>query len=139
MSEQRKSFGGLILLAFLFGIAAGAGAMRMYFTHTLGSWNPSQRFVAKLDQDLGLDADQRRRMAAVLDGQKERMEELRALWNVDVRILAREGEDLIGASLTAPQLDRFMKAHDEIHGWMTRFLWTTDTGSTAIAVAPEKR
>lgn len=128
-----------ILLAFLLGVALGAGAMRAYFTHTLGTWNPAERFAAKLGDDLGLDGDQRDRTAAILADQKTRMEGLRGQWKVDVRLLARTGEDRIAGILSPRQMDEFMKRHDEIHGRMVRFLWQIDSGPTAIAVSPEGR
>jgi len=139
MSNPPKPF-GLVAAALLIGIALGAGAMRMYFTHTLWTWDPAKRFTQKLSQDLDLTPDQSRRVAEVLAEQKGRMEELRGIWGVDVRILARDGEDRIGTILTDRQMDKFMKAHDDIHGWMTRFLWTADVSSTAIAVSsPAKK
>jgi hypothetical protein len=134
MSNPSKPY-GLVVAALLIGIALGAGAMRMYFTHTLWTWDPAKRFTQKLSQDLDLTPDQSRRIADVLLEQKGRMEELRGIWGVDVRILARDGEDHIGTILTDRQMDKFMKAHDDIHGWMTRFLWTADVSSTAIAVS----
>jgi len=137
MSEGKKSAWGLVLLAFLFGIAAGAAAMRAYFTHTLWTWDPTKRFTQKLDQTLDLTKEQEERVAAVLAEQKTRMQSLKGVWNVDVRLVARDGEDRLGALLTPAQLDKFMTSHDDIHGWMTRFLWTADSSSTALAVTPK--
>lgn len=137
MSEHKKSVGGIVLVAFLLGIAAGAAAMRMYFTHTLWTWDPSKRFTQKLDQTLDLNKDQEEAVVTVLADQKTRMQELKGVWNVDVRLVARDGEDRLGALLTPEQLDKFMKSHDDIHGWMTRFLWTTEPSSTALAVTPK--
>jgi hypothetical protein len=136
MTDLLRSRRGLVL-TFLLGVALGAGAMRAYFTHTLGTWDPADRFAAKLSNDLGLDAGQRRRIEGVLADQRERMEELRKLWKVDVRLLARDGEDRIADLLTSAQMDVYMKRHDEIHGRMVRFLWVTDSNPTAIAVAPK--
>jgi hypothetical protein len=136
MSNPSKPY-GLVLAALLVGIALGAAAMRMYFTHTLWTWDPAQRFTQKLSQDLDLTPEQSRRVADVLLEQKGRMDDLRGIWGVDVRILARDGEDRIGTLLTDRQMDKFMKAHDDIHGWMTRFLWTAGVSSTALAVTPK--
>jgi len=136
MSRFLHSKRGL-LLVFLLGLAFGAGAMRLYFTHTIGAWSPADRFAAKLANDLGLDAEQRKRVEGVLADQRSRMEELRALWKVDVRLLARDGEDRIADILSSSQMDVYMKRHDEIHGRMVRFLWITDSNPTAIAVAPK--
>ena len=137
-AETRKKRIGL-LLAFLLGVALGAWAMRTYFTHTIGTWDPEQRLLVKLGEDLGLDPDQRERAAVILADQKTRMEGLRSQWKVDVRLLARNGEDRLAGILTPGQMDVFMKRHDEIHGRMVRFLWLLDSGPTAIAVAPERR
>ena len=137
MTDSKKTCMSVAVLAFLFGIAAGAAAMRMYFTHTLWTWDPAKRFTQKLDQNLDLTASQRKQVSSILLEQKGRMEELKGVWNVDVRLVARDGEDRIGSVLTAPQLDKFMKTHDEIHGWMTRFLWTSEPSSTALAVSPK--
>jgi len=136
MSSPTKPF-GLVVAALLVGIALGAFAMRMYFTHTLWTWDPAKRFTQKLSQDLDLTPEQSRRVADVLAEQKGRMEDLRGIWGADVRILARDGEDRIGTLLTDRQMDKFMKAHDDIHGWMTRFLWTAEPSSTALAVSPK--
>jgi uncharacterized protein YneF (UPF0154 family) len=136
MSKPTQPF-GLVVAALLVGIALGAFAMRMYFTHTLWTWDPAKRFTQKLSQDLDLTPEQSRRVADVLVEQKGRMEDLRGIWGADVRILARDGEDRIGILLTDRQMDKFMKAHDDIHGWMTRFLWTAETSSTALAVSPK--
>jgi hypothetical protein len=137
MSENKKVPWGVVVLAFLFGIAAGAAAMRMYFTHTIWTWDPAKRFTQKLDQTLDLTDAQRQQVGAVLSDQKVRMEELKGVWSVDVRLVARDGEDRLGQLLTPAQLDKFMKSHDDIHGWMTRFLWTADSSSTALAVTPK--
>lgn len=127
-----------LLLVFFLGVALGAGAMRLYFTRTIGSWDPADRFAAKLANDLGLDAGQKKRVEGVLADQRIRMEELRSLWKVDVRLLARDGEDRIAAVLDSRQMDEYMKRHDEIHGRMVRFLWITESNPTAIAVSPQK-
>lgn len=137
MNDPRKRAWAIAVVAFLFGVAAGAAAMRAYFTHTLWTWSPSERFVRKLDQTLDLTPDQRKQVAQVLEEQKTRMAELKSVWNVDVRLVARDGEDRLGAILSPPQMDKFMRAHDDIHGWMTRYLWTSDPASTALAVTPK--
>jgi hypothetical protein len=127
----------LLLLLILFaGAAAGAWAMRLYFDRTLMSWNPTDRFVMKLDQDLKLTVDQRDKVTAILMEQKSRMEDLRGQWRLQVQTLDREGEDRIARILAPGQGDQFMRIHDQIHGRMDRFLWTTEVGPTAIAVSP---
>jgi len=137
MTEPAKSSKSWVLLAFLVGIALGAGAMRVYFTHTIGTWTPAHRFTVKLDEDLRLDPEQIRRVDLILLEQRKSMEDLRSVWKADVRLLAREGEDQIASLLTSLQMDAFMKRHDEIHGRMVRFLWITDADPTAIAVSPK--
>jgi hypothetical protein len=135
MSERKKSVWGFVILAFLFGVAAGAAAMRAYFTHTLWTWDPTKRFTQKLDQTLDLTKEQRAGGGRVGE-QKTRMQSLKGVWNVDVRLVARDGED--GWAPCDPQpADKFMTSHDDIHGWMTRFLWTADSSSTALAVTPK--
>ena len=126
----------LIVAGLLAGLAAGSWAMRLYFDRTLKAWNPTDRMLYQLSGDLRLNAEQRAQVAAVLARQKERMEELREQWRSQVVALDRRGEDEIAGLLSGDQTDRFMRLHDQIHGRMDRLLWTTDSGPTAIAIAP---
>jgi hypothetical protein len=130
---------GLLAAALLLGLAAGAWAMRLYFDRTLVTWDPAERFVLKLGQDLDLNADQREKVALILAEQKARMELRRQAWRIEVRTLAREGEDQISRLLTPAQAERFVKLNDQIHGRMDRFLWTSEAGPTAQAIGPGQR
>ena len=125
---------GLAVLCLAAGVALGAWAMRFYFDRTLGSWNPTMRFLAQMDSDLDLSNEQSRKVAAILDEQKDRMEELRKQWKFQVETLDRQGENQIVQALDPAQTDRFMKLHDSIHGRMDRLLWST-SGPTAVAIA----
>lgn len=131
--------GVLLALGLLFGLGAGAWAMRLYFDRTLSSWDPSQRFLMTLDQDLGLNQEQREKVAIILSEQRARMEARRQTWRLEVRTLGREGEDQIARILDPHQTQIFMKKHDEIHGRMDRFMWATDAGPSAVAVGPVGR
>lgn len=124
------------LVGIVFGLAAGAWAMRFYFDHTLKSWSPADRFVMKLSGDLHLTPDQNEKVADILADQKDRMEALRRQWRIQVETLDREGEDRIAGTLTPAQMDLFMGKHDQIHGRMDRFLWASNTDPTALAIAP---
>lgn len=131
-----------VVFAFLgaaVGLAAGAWAMRLYFDHTLANWSPADRFLVKLSSDLHLTADQREKVVDILADQKDHMEGLRRQWRVQVETLDREGEDRIAGILTPSQMDLFMGIHDQIHGRMDRFLWTTNADPTALAIAPPGR
>jgi hypothetical protein len=136
MTNPFSSARGLLGLVFLGGIALGAWSMRLYFDHTLKSWDPAERFTAQLTADLKLNQDQKRQVAVILTDQKRSMEDLRDRWKADVRLLARGGEDQIARILTPGQTDEFMRQHDRIHGRMDRFLWMTDTSPTALAAVP---
>ncbi len=125
-----------LILGLMVGLAAGSWTMRVYYDRTLGSWNPADRLLAQLDQDLKLTPDQRLKVADILAAQKDRMEELRRQWKFQVGTLDRQGEDAIARILTPEQADQFTKINDRIHGRMDRFLWTTESGPTAIAVGP---
>jgi len=127
------------LVGAVLGLAAGAWGMRLYFDHTLRSWSPADRFVIKLSGDLHLTADQNEKVADILADQKDRMEGLRRQWRVQVEALDREGEDRIAGILTPAQMDLFMGIHDQIHGRMDRFLWTSSADPTALAIAPSGR
>jgi hypothetical protein len=132
-------FGGgrsYLTVVFVVGIALGAWAMRVYFDHTLKTWDPAERLTVQLAEDLHLSVDQKRQVAVILTAQKRRMEDTRDKWRSDVRLLARDGEDQIARVLRADQMDAFMHLHDRIHGRMDRFLWTSDSAPTAIAAAP---
>jgi hypothetical protein len=124
------------LTGLLLGAVLGAWGMRFYFDQTLGSWSASQRFLVQLGQDLKLNADQQGKVGDILKDQKSRMESLRRQWRFQVFTLDREGEDAIGRVLTDSQTDAFMMIHDRIHGQMDRFLWSLESGPTALAVAP---
>jgi hypothetical protein len=126
------------LTGLLLGAVLGAWGMRFYFDQTLGSWNASQRFLVQLSQDLKLKPDQQAQVAEILKNQKTSMEALRRQWRFQVFTLDREGEDAIGRVLTDSQTDAFMSIHDRIHGQMDRFLWSMESGPTAIALAPGK-
>ncbi len=139
LSETDRRTAGFILLGLVLGLALGAWAMRLYFDRTLLAWNPANRLLVKLDEDLHLSPDQREKMALILVEQKERMKDLRKDWERNVGTLGREGEDRIAALLTPEQSDRFMRAHDEIHGRMVRFLWAAESSPTALAIAPSSR
>ncbi len=128
-----------LLLGIIFGLAAGAWAMRLYFDHTLGTWSPADRLLVKLSGDLKLNPDQREKVADILTDQKDRMEGLRRQWRIQVETLDREGEDRIAGVLLPSQMDLFMGQHDQIHGRMDRFLWTTNADPTALAIAPPAR
>ena len=127
------------LVGVVLGLAAGAWGMRLYFDHTLKSWSPADRFLVKLSGDLNLTTSQREKVADILADQKARMEGLRKQWRVQVETLDREGEDRIAGTLTPAQMDVFMNTHDQIHGRMDRFLWTSNTDPTALAIAPQGR
>jgi hypothetical protein len=124
------------LTGLLLGAVLGAWGMRLYFDRTLGSWSASQRFLVQLGQDLKLKPDQQVQVGEILKSQKNRMEALRRQWRFQVFTLDREGEDAIGRVLDNSQTDSFMAIHDRIHGQMDRFLWSLESGPTAIAVAP---
>lgn len=131
--------GVLLVLGLLLGLGGGAWAMRLYFDRTLSSWDPGQRFLVKLDQDLGLNEEQKERVAIILAEQRARMEARRQTWRLEVRTLSREGEDQIARVLDPRQTQLFMKRHDEIHSRMDRFLWATDAGPSAVAVGASGR
>jgi hypothetical protein len=122
--------------AGLLGLALGAWGMRWYFQRTLAAWDPAQRLVAELSQQLDLDQDQRERAALVLAEARGRMEERRQAWRLDVRQLAREGEDQLARLLRPDQQERFSRLHDQIHGRMDEFLWSSPENPTAMAIAP---
>jgi hypothetical protein len=128
-----------LLAGVLLGALLGAWGMRLYFDRTLGSWNPSERFLAKLTQDLRMTPDQQVKVAGILQSQKDRMEILRRQWRFQVFTLDREGEDAIGRVLNDTQTDAFMAQHDQIHGQMDRYLWDMESGPTALALGPVKR
>jgi len=125
-----------LAMAFLVGAAFGAWSMRYYFDRTLGKWDPTEKFAAKLTEDLNLSVDQRRRVAVLLTDQKRTMEDMRDRWRSDVRVLARQGEDQIAGLLTPDQMDLFMRLHDQIHGRMDQYLWSSETGPSAVVVPP---
>lgn len=127
------------VLSAAIGLAAGAWAMRFYFDHTLRSWSPADRFLVKLSGDLNLTADQREKVADILADQKDRMETFRGQWRVQVAALDRSGEDRIAGILTPSQMDLFTREHDQIHGRMDRFLWTSSADPTALAIGPGGR
>jgi len=124
-----------LAMTFLVGLGLGAWTMRFYFDRTLGAWDPTERFTVQLGEDLHLDTDQRRKVTTILTGQKRQMEDLRDHWRADVRVLSRQGEDQITGLLRPEQLDNFMRMHDLIHGRMDRFLWTSESGPTAVALS----
>jgi hypothetical protein len=124
----------LLILGLALGLGVGAWAMRLYFDRTLATWDPTERFVARLGQDLNLDADQREHVALVLAEQKGRMELRRQAWRLEVRTLAREGEDQIARLLTPAQNQRFLALHDQIHGRLDRYLWSSETAPSAVAI-----
>jgi len=136
MSDFLKGSRGFLAAVFICGIALGAWAMRVYFDHTLRTWNPAERFTQQLSGDLRLSKAQERQVAVILTSEKRRMEDLRDKWRADVRLLAREGEDQVARVLDDRQTETFMHLHDRIHGRMDRFLWTSDESPSAIAAAP---
>ena len=120
-------------LALILGIGLGAWGMRIYFDRTLRRWDPGQRLVEELDAELGLNAEQRERVAVILADQKARMEERRRGWERDVHVLGRDGEDAIARLLDPRQSERFNALHDPIHGSVERYLWASQGGGRAIA------
>jgi len=131
--------GLLLLCAALLGLALGAWGMRWYFQRTLAAWDPAQRLVAELGQQLDLDADQRERVALVLAEARGRMESRRQAWRLDVQQLAREGEDQVARLLKPAQQERFSRLHDQIHGRMDEFLWSSRENPTAMSIAAPER
>lgn len=128
-----------LALVLMIGLGLGAWGMRLYYDRTLRRWDPAQRFVAQLDADLGLDEEQKERVALVLAEQKARMEVRRHGWELDVRLLGRQGEDAISGLLKADQAKRFSRLHDQIHGRMERFLWASDAAPSAVAAGGAER
>lgn len=124
----------LLALGLALGLGLGAWAMRVYFDRTLAQWDPSERFVARLSSELDLNAEQRERVALVLAEQRARMELRRQAWRIEVRSLAREGEDQIARLLDAAQTERYARLHDQIHGRMDRFLWSSEAAPSAVAI-----
>ena len=123
------------LLALLLGLGLGAWSMRLYFDRTLRRWDPAQRFVAQLGDDLGLDPVQKERVAIILAEQKARMEARRRGWALDVSLLGRDGEGAIARLLTPAQAERYAAISDQVHGRMERYLWASQDSSTAVAGA----
>lgn len=126
---------GATLLALLLGLGLGAWGMRLYFDRTLRQWDPEQRLVAQLDADLDLSEVQKERISIVLAEQKARMEARRMDWELDVRVLGREGEDAIARLLDAKQAARFSAQHERIHGSVERYLWASQGSSSVVPVA----
>ena len=123
-----------LLAVALLGLALGAWGMRWYFQRTLERWDPQQRLVLELGQDLDLDKDQQARLGLVLAEARARMEARRQAWRLDVTGLAREGEDQISRLLKPGQVERFERLHDSIHGRMDSFLWASQQEPTALAI-----
>lgn len=122
-----------LALALLLGLGLGAWGMRLYFDRTLRRWDPQQVLEAQLDGDLHLSDPQKQAIAVILSTQKARMEERRRAWELDVRVLGREGEDSIAQLLDPAQSGRFSAAHERIHGGVERFLWASQDASSAVA------
>jgi hypothetical protein len=137
--SSKQGQGAIMAAVLLLGLGLGAWAMRFYFDRTLKTWDPAERLVLRLGQDLDLNAEQRERVAIILGEQKARMESRRQAWRLEVRVLAREGEDQIARVLLPSQTERFMRLHDSIHRRVDRYLWTTEGGPTAIAIGSESR
>jgi len=108
--------------------------MRLYFDRTLRQWDPEQRLVAQLDAELDLSDVQKERISIVLAEQKARMEARRRDWELDVRVLGREGEDAISRLLDPRQAERFSAQHDRIHGSVERYLWASQESSSVVPV-----
>lgn len=125
-----------VLLA---GMGLGAWGMRLYFDRTLAAWDPAERFVARLGQDLDLTPDQRERVRLIVEEQKARMESRRKGWRLEVRVLAREGEGQIARLLTPAQTERYQRLADSIHSRMDRLLWTSEDSTTAQAIGGPAR
>ena len=124
----------LLLLGLGLGLGAGAWAMRLYFDRTLAQWDPAERFVARLGAELALTPEQRERTALILAEQRERMELRRQAWRIEVRGLARDGEDQIARLLDPAQTERYLRLHDQIHGRMDRYLWSSEAAPSAVAI-----
>lgn len=124
----------LVALGLALGLGAGAWAMRVYFQRTLMRWDPAERIVYKLGDDLQLSADQRERVALILAEQKGRMELRRQGWRLEVRTLAREGEAQVARILSPQQAERFARIQDDFHGQLDRYLWSSENGPSAIAI-----
>lgn len=129
----------LLALGLGLGLGAGAWAMRLYFQSTLQRWDPAERLVLQLGAELDLDPEQRERLALILAEQKGRMEQRRQAWRIEVRTLAREGEEQLARLLRPAQTERFVALHDKIHGRFDRYLWASEAAPSAVAIGPGGR
>lgn len=124
----------VLALGLVLGLGLGAWGMRVYFQNTLLRWDPAERLVLKLGNDLELSAEQRERLALIIAEQKGRMELRRQAWRLEVRTLARDGEQQLAAILSPAQAERFARIQDGFHGQLDRYLWSSDSGPSAVAI-----
>lgn len=125
-----------VVAAAILGMAVGAWGMRLYFDHTLASWDGGQRLVAHLSHELELDVKQRLRVAQILAENKDKADSLRRQRNREVVLLGRRIQDQIAMGLNREQVKKLQTINDNVHSRLVRYLWSEEKGPTALAIAP---
>jgi hypothetical protein len=132
MNQPWIKYTAVLVLGILLGLAGGAGLARHHFFKAMkegGRKDPGSRILKRLDRELRFTAEQREKVAAILEEGRRQADALRAevepkfealRKGVDPKFEAikRKGEEEIRKVLTAGQAAKFdaMKARWEKWG-----------------------
>lgn len=116
-----------VLAIGILGVLVGILATHLYYAQKLGrpgsfSTMASDFFAERLDRELGLSAEQRAAIAAILEETRIEADSLREEVRPKVGALMEEASDRISEILTADQRRRFTRLREEHRSRAEHFL-----------------
>ena len=106
MNNPTLKFAAVLILGILLGLAGGAWGFRYFLNHG-GAKDPTGLFLRKLDRELKLSADQKPKVAEILDARKVEMDKLQDETRPKFEAIRKDGLAQIRVLLTVDQAAKF--------------------------------
>lgn len=114
MAKSRRKVVALLVLIFLFGMATGALSYRLF--EVKGYYRSRGNTLQKFTRELGLSAEQSRRLSTILEESENRFHELNKSVKPQADAIRQESRNKIRAMLTdvqKPKFEEMLKKMDE--------------------------